>query len=115
MKDTSALKKHILLNLPYALIFWFANKIGEAYRMAPGNSFADKLMGLMPSLSEAMSNVLPSFHPMDLLVGLVGAAVIFFVVWNKKKNAKKFRKDTEYGSARWRNDTYSYTYFDIAQ
>jgi type IV secretion system protein VirD4 len=99
MKDTAALKKRILLNLPYVLIFWFFNKIGEAYRLAPGKDFAAKFMELMTSLSAAMKNPIPSFNPMDLLVGLIGAAVIFLVVWHKKTNAKKWRKDIEYGSA----------------
>jgi len=101
MTNTSVLKKHILLNLPYAFVFWFANKIAEAYRFSPGKDFAEKLLGLMGSLGEAMSNPLPSFSPVDLLVGLAGAGAVWFMVWNKKKNAKKFRKDAEYGSARW--------------
>jgi len=101
---TGTLKKRVLPNFPYILMFWFFTKLGEAYRLAPGADFAQRLTGFMGTLSTAMDNPLPSFHPQDLLVGIVGAAVIYFVVWNKKKNAKKYRKDVEHGSARWGNE-----------
>ena len=100
-KITPFLKKHIMPNLPYALIFWFACKIGEAYRLAVGYDFLQRLTRSMGTLHIAMSRPLPSLNPFDWLVGLSGAGLIYVIVWNKKKNAKKFRKDVEYGSARW--------------
>ncbi|MDL2248516.1 type IV secretory system conjugative DNA transfer family protein [Tyzzerella sp. OttesenSCG-928-J15] len=98
---TPALKKYVMPNLPYAMVFWFANKLGLAYRLTPGEDVMAKVLGVMKSLNEAMANPLPSFNIFDLLVGAVGAAIIYAVVYSKKKNAKKYRKDVEYGSARW--------------
>lgn len=101
MDITGNLKKYLLPNFPYLLVFWFANKLGSAYRLAEGANFLAKLMGSMSTLGRAMANPLPSFMPFDLLVGAAGAAIIYAVVRSKKKNAKKYRKDVEYGSARW--------------
>ena len=98
---TPALKKYVMPNLPYAMVFWFSNKLGLAYRLAPGEDVMAKVLGVMTSLNEAMANPLSSFNLFDLLVGAVGAAIIYAVVYSKKKNAKKYRKDVEYGSARW--------------
>lgn len=100
-KITAFLKRRVLPNLPYALIFWFANKLGEAYRLAPGTDFLQRLTRSMSTLGTAMQRPLPSFDMFDLVVGLAGAAIIFGVVAAKKKNAKKYRKNVEYGSARW--------------
>ena len=94
-------KKYVLPKLPYLMVFWFFSKIGEAYRLTPGNNVLTKIMGSLTGLNTAMSKPLPSPDPFDLLVGLVGAAAIFCFVYFKKKNAKKWRKDIEYGSARW--------------
>ncbi len=91
----------MLPNLPYAFVFWFANKLGMAYRLAEGADVLRKIAGAANTLSECMSDIPPSFHPFDLLVGVCGAAIIFAVVYVKGKNAKKYRKDVEYGSARW--------------
>jgi type IV secretion system protein VirD4 len=98
---TSVLKKRVMPNIPYVFVFWFANKIGTAYRLAEGKDILDKMAGSMTILKESMSNILPSFHPFDLFIGLCGAALIFVFVYFKGKNAKKYRKDVEYGSARW--------------
>ena len=95
--------KRVLSNFPYILFFWFSAKLGEAYRLAPGDNLQQRLTGFMGTLNTALSNPLPSFHPQDLLVGLIGAATIYFIVWYKKKNAKKYRKNAEYGSACWGN------------
>ena len=99
--NTTKIKQYVLPYLPYAMIFWFFSKCGEAYRLAPGHDFLQKLMHGIGNLNTALARPLPSFDPFDLLVGLVGAAAIFGLVWYKKKNAKKWRKDIEYGSARW--------------
>ena len=100
-KITPFLKKHVLPNLPYALIFWFANNLGEAYRLAPGRDFLQKFIHSIATLNAAMANPIPSFDPFDLMVGLVGMAIVYAIVYVKKQNAKKYRKDVEYGSARW--------------
>lgn len=100
-KVTAFLKRRVLPNLPYAFIFWFANKLGEAYRLASGADFLQRLTRAVGTLGSAMHNPLPSFDLFDLAVGLIGAAIIYGVVAAKKRNAKKYRKDVEYGSARW--------------
>ena len=94
------IKKYVVPNLPYLLIFWFFCKIGEAYRLAAGAGFGMKLIGMMKTIGPAFGTIAPG-HGFDLLVGLVGAVVLRLVVYNKVRNAKKFRKDVEYGSARW--------------
>ena len=101
MDITGNPKKYLLPNFPYILVFWFANKLGQAYRLAEGADMMGKLMGSMSTLGRVMANPLPSFMTFDLLVGVAGAAIIYAVVRSKKKNAKKYRKDVEYGSARW--------------
>ena len=101
--STDKIRKYVLPYLPYAAMFWFFNKVAESYRLTPGDDVITKAMGSLTGLSAAMSKPLPSFDPMDLLVGLAGAAAIFLLVWNKKRNAKNWRKDVEYGSARWGN------------
>lgn len=100
-KVTTFLKRRVLPNLPYVLIFWFACKLGEAYRLAQGADFLQRLTRAVGTLGPAMQNPLPSFDLFDLAVGLIGAAIIYGVVAAKKRNAKKYRKDVEYGSARW--------------
>ena len=101
MIKTAKVKKYVLPNLPYIMLFWFFTKCGEAYRLAPGNDALQKLMGCLSTLGETISRPMPSFIPSDLCVGLVCAAAIFLFVLYKKKHAKKWRKDVEYGSARW--------------
>ena len=98
------LKKFLILNFPYVFIFWFFNRVGEGYRLAAGADMIAKGMGAISSLGEIISrNPLPSFHPQDLLVGLIGAVCIRAAVYIKAKNAKKYRHGVEYGSARWGN------------
>ena len=99
--STDKIRKHLLPNLPYAMLFWFFGKIGEAYRLTPGDDVIKKLMGSMTGLSTVMAKPLPSLVPFDLLIGLTGAAAIYIFVWYRKRNAKKWRKDIEFGSARW--------------
>ncbi|MDL2233256.1 type IV secretory system conjugative DNA transfer family protein [Ruminococcaceae bacterium OttesenSCG-928-L11] len=98
---TDTLRKYILLNLPYALIFWFSTKVGEAYRLAEGADFLKKLVYSVNTLGPAMASPLPTLHPFDLAVGAGGTAIIYVLLYFKKKNAKKWRKDVEHGSARW--------------
>ena len=102
MKKPLNIKKIVLPNLPYAFIALIATKLGQAWRLAEGANVSAKLLGfLTKGLGEAFSSLLPSFHPADLLVGVVIAGIIRLVVYVKGKNAKKFRKNMEYGSARW--------------
>lgn len=95
------LKKYVLPNLPYLFIFWIADKMGQAFRLSTGANIGKKLMDTVNGLALLGRDPLPSVHPRDLLCGLAGAAVIWLVVYCKKKNAKKWRKNIEYGSARW--------------
>ena len=99
--NTEKLKKYVLPNLPYLLVFWFFDKLGWAYRLAPGSDFVRKLTGSVTTINSAFTNPLPSLVPFDLLVGVAGAAAIYAVVYFKGKNARKYRKGVEYGSARW--------------
>ena len=95
------LKKWILPNLPYVGIALFATKLGQAMRIAPGADFSGKVLHMMDGMHAAFSTAVPSFHPLDLCVGVLVTAAIRLTVYIKGKNAKKFRKNTEYGSARW--------------
>jgi type IV secretion system protein VirD4 len=100
-KITGFLRKYALPNFPYLIIFWFADKLGMAYRLAGGGDFLRRLTRSVGTLGAAMSDPMPSFALHDLCAGLIGAAIVYGVVSAKKKNAGKFRKDREYGSARW--------------
>lgn len=94
-------KKLVILNLPFALFFYLADKAGQAFRLAMGADISAKVLNLQGGFAAAFKNPLPSFHPQDLLVGVVGAAILFLGLQIKKQNAKKYRKGIEYGSARW--------------
>ena len=94
-------KKLILLNLPYVFAFYFADKIAAVFRLAPGTAFIDKLTNGFAVFGTAFANPLPSFHPVDLLIGLIAGALLKLAVYVKGKNRKKFRQGEEYGSARW--------------
>ena len=94
-------KKLILPNIPYVFIALLATKVSEAVRLAPGSDASTKLLNIMTGLNTAFHSLVPSFHPIDLCVGVAAAIAIRLVVYIKGKNAKKFRKNLEYGSARW--------------
>ena len=94
-------KKLILPNIPYVFIALFATKLGQAARLAPGFDFSSKVLNIMQGFSMAFENILPSVHPVDLFVGIAAAVGLKLAVYIKGKNAKKFRKNLEYGSARW--------------
>lgn len=101
MKKPVNIKKIILPNLPYLLFALLGTKCGQAARLAPGLDFSQKALHILDGFRLAFKSLLPSFHPTDLLVGLLIAAVLRLAVYVKGKNAKKFRKNMEYGSARW--------------
>lgn len=99
----SKLQKLIILNLPYLFIALLATKAGQAWRLTAGVDFSAKLLHITDGFSSAFQNLMPSFHPFDLCAGLVIAGTIRLAVYIKGKNAKKYRKNVEYGSARWGN------------
>ncbi len=101
MKKPLNIKKFLLPNIPYVFIALFATKLGQAARLSPGTDFSGKALHLMEGFAAAFQSALPSFHPIDLCVGVAAALLIRLIVYVKGKNAKKFRKNLEYGSARW--------------
>ena len=94
-------KRLILLNLPYVLMGLFATNLGYAWRLAAGADFSEKMMSLMSVLPDALGRIVPSFHPLDLCVGLCCGAGLRLAVYLRSKNARKYRHGSEYGSARW--------------
>lgn len=98
MKES--IRKYILPNLPYLLLFWLFDLLGKTFRISEGTDF-DKLANAIINLGFVLSSPTPSFAPDDLLAGLFGAAAIRGILYVRSKNAKKYRKNVEYGSARW--------------
>jgi len=98
---TDKIRKYVLPNIPYLFILWCCLKLGTAYRMAAGADFGNKLLGTIQTIGPAFQKIAPGFVASDWLIGIAGAVIIRLVVYYKVKNAKKFRKDVEYGSARW--------------
>ena len=97
------IKKLLILNLPYLLFVWLFDKVGAAVRLSPGADASAKLLHLGDGFTAAFSSIAPSFHPADLLIGIAGAVIVRLIIYAKGKNAKKYRKGIEYGSARWGN------------
>ena len=98
---TDKIRKYLIPNIPYLFILWAFLKLGTAYRLAAGNDFAHKLIGLGQTIGPAFADFAPGRAPLDWLVGIVGAVGFRLLIYFKSKNAKKFRRDAEYGSARW--------------
>ena len=95
------IKKQIILHLPYLAFVYLFGKVGQAFRLAQGADLSGKLLHIGQGFSAAFASAAPSFHPTDLLIGLAAAVIIRLVVYSKQKNAKKYRKGMEYGTARW--------------
>lgn len=95
------IRRFVLPNIPYLFIFWCCLKLGTAYRLAAEAGFGEKLIGMVKTIGPAFQTIAPGLIAFDWLIGLAGAVILRLVVWYKIKNAKKFRKDVEYGSARW--------------
>ena len=95
------MKKLILTNLPYVLFVYPFDKLVQAFRLAPGADLSAKILSIGDGFANAFSSLLPSFHLLDLLIGIAGAVILRLVVHFKGKNAKKYRLGMEYGSARW--------------
>lgn len=100
MKSTNW-KKLLILNFPYVLFALLATKLGQAYRLTPAMKASDKLLNIREGFALAFSSALPSFHPQDLLIGILIAVLIRLIVYVNGQNAKKYRQGVEYGSARW--------------
>ncbi len=101
--NTKQLKKQLILNIPYIILGLLATNLGEAWRIAAGVNASEKIQSLVLDgvFATAFSNPLPSLYPADLLVGIACGAALRLAVYLKGKNAKKFRHNEEYGSARW--------------
>ena len=99
--DKRKMKKLLILNLPYFLVGLFATNLGEAWRLAEGADSSAKILSFFHALPIALNNPFPSFHPLDLLIGILCGAGLRLAVYLKCKNAKKYRHNVEYGSARW--------------
>jgi len=98
---TDKIRKYVLPNIPYLFIGWACLKMGTAYRLAAGANFGEKLLGLMQTIGVAFANFSPGLDPFDWLIGFVGAVAFRLLIYFKSKNAKKYRRDEEYGSSRW--------------
>ena len=98
---TGKLKKLLLPNLPYLLFAWLFDKLCQAVRLAPGADASEKLLRIAQGFTEAFASLWLSLHPLDLLLGVAGATLVRLAVCLKAKNAKKYRRGVEYGSARW--------------
>ncbi len=97
------IKKLLILNLPYLIFVYLFGKVAQSFRLAPGADLSAKLLSIGQGFSAAFGNPLPSIDPVDLLIGIAGAVIIRLIIYTKGKNAKKYRKGMEYGSARWGN------------
>ena len=98
---TDSVKKYVIPNIPYLFIGWACLKLGTAYRLAPGVDLPHKLMCLGQTIGPAFADFAPGLDPLDWLIGIVGAVGFRLLIYAKSKKAKKYRRDEEYGSARW--------------
>ena len=96
-------KRFLLLNFPYVLFGLLGTKLGQSWRFAPGYGFSEKVLHIVEGMAIAFQSSLPSVHPFDLSFGVIFAVSIWIAVYEKSQHAKKFRKNQEYGSARWGN------------
>ena len=99
--DSKKIKKLLILNIPYFIVGLIATNFGEAWRMAEGADSSAKILSLFSTLPAAFGNPLPSLYPFDLLIGIACGAGLRVAVYLRGKNAKKYRHNVEYGSARW--------------
>lgn len=95
------IKRLVILNIPYLILGLLATNLGEAWRLAEGTDISSKLLAFFSTVGQAFANPIPSFYPSDLLVGLFAGGCVRLAVYLKGKNAKKYRHNMEYGSARW--------------
>ena len=109
---TDKIRKYVLPNIPYLFIGWFCLKIGTAYRLAAGAGLGEKLLGLGQTIGVAFASFVPGLAPLDWFVGIVGAVGFRLLIYCKAKKAKKFRRDAEYGTARWGTEKDIKPFFD---
>ena len=103
--NTKKLKKVLIKTVPYALVGLVCTNIGEAMRLSVGKDISEKTLSFFTDgLAAGFSNMMPSFHPFDLFIGAAVGGILWLVVYLKGKNAKKYRHNEEYGSARWGNE-----------
>ena len=95
------IRKYVLPNVPYLFAMWFCLKLGTAYRLADGANIGYRLIDTGDKLGVALQNLSPGLNGFDWLIGITGAGLLRLIIYNKVKKAKKFRRDVEYGSARW--------------
>lgn len=95
------IKRLVILNIPYLILGLLATNLGEAWRLAEGTDISAKLLAFFSTVGQAFANPMPSFYPSDFLVGLFAGGCVRLAVYLKGKNAKKYRHNMEYGSARW--------------
>ena len=98
---TKNLKKTLIMSIPYVIIGLFATKLGQMWRFTSGAELGEKIMNLGEGFFLVLESPMPSFHPFDLIIGIAGAVIFRLIVYGKSKNVKKYRRNEEYGSARW--------------
>ena len=101
MMNKKEIKRFLILNLPYFMLGLVATNFGEAWRLAEGADSSAKILSFFSAIQAALSNPLPTFYPLDIVIGVVCGAGLRLSVYLKGKNAKKYRHNVEYGSARW--------------
>ena len=99
--DRNEIKRQMVLHVPYIVFGLFCTNLGEGWRMAEGADNPERILSFMTTLPAALSVPLPSFHPFDLMIGIICGILLRIAVYLKAKDAKKFRHNVEYGSARW--------------
>ena len=102
--QTVNVRKVLITNIPYFIVFYLVEKEAWLYRHCTGDSMVKKLMNVFLYFGLPFKDPLPSFHWWDLMIGVIGAAAFKGVIWYRRKNAKKYRQGEEYGSARWGNE-----------
>jgi len=98
---TTNIRKYLLPNIPYLIAMWFFLKLGTAYRLADGENIGMRLIDMGNTIGTALQDIAPGFNGFDWLVGIIGAVALRLLIYSKVKKSKKFRRDVEYGSARW--------------
>ena len=110
--NSRKIKKLILKNFPYAIFAYAGNKISFAYRIAEGKSIDEKIVPFMDNIGASFAKIVPSFHPVDIVVGIAVGAGMALIMYIKSKNKKKFRYGEEYGSAKWGSEKDIEPYMD---
>ena len=95
------IRKYVIPNIPYLFFMWAFLKLGTAYRMAAGAGVVEKLINTLQMIAPAFADAIPGLVPFDWLVGITGAVIMRIYIHHRAKKSKKFRRDVEYGSARW--------------